>query len=245
MVEGDSSLAAEVRVSSRVQSDVSKGPEPLGDRLMGPASESVASDLGGAVSVSGAGPIPIAGTLTQPETSRGEFASSGALPVVGSGGGVGSKRGRAEQVVRDHLPLAAGAGMLPLPGIDLLAIGGLQLRVLAALADLYAVPFDRSRAQSIVTTLIGSVGVTYVAGAALFSVAKVIPGLGSVLAAASLPAAGGAITHAVGQLAIDHFEAGGTMQDFDLDLAQQAFVDRLTILRAEVPRQPGLPVSRG
>lgn len=143
-----------------------------------------------------------------------------------------SKRTQAEQIVRDYVPLAVGAGLIPVPGADLAAIGGLQLKVLAALAEHYGVAFTRAQAQLIVTSLLGSVGTTVLAGTMFLSLAKVVPGIGALLGAASLPLAGGAITHAMGQLAIDHFEAGGTLETFDLDVAQRAFAEKVRAAKA-------------
>lgn len=133
----------------------------------------------------------------------------------------------AERIVQEHLPLAVGAGMIPLPGVDLAAIGGLQLKVLASLAEHYKVPFTKAQAQLIVTSLLGSVGTTLLAGATLVSFAKIVPFFGTLVGAASMPVAGGVITLAMGHLAIDHFEAGGTMETFDLDVAQQAFLRKI------------------
>ena len=142
------------------------------------------------------------------------------------------RRAGAEEIVRDYRTLAMGAGLMPVPGLDLAAIGGLQLRLLASLAAQYEVAFTRAQAQSIVTSLLGTVGTTVLVGGVLMSLAKAIPGLGTLLGAASLPLAGGAITQAIGHLAIDHFEAGGTMENFDLDVAQQAFVQRVAAAQA-------------
>lgn len=143
-----------------------------------------------------------------------------------------AKRAGAEQIVRDHTTLAAGGGLIPVPGLDLAAIGGLQLRLLAAVAGHYRVPFTRSQVQLIVTSLVGSVGTTVLVGGVLISLAKAIPVFGSLIGAASMPLAGSAITHAIGHLAIDHFEAGGTMEDFDLDLAQRAFAQKVKAAEA-------------
>jgi uncharacterized protein (DUF697 family) len=133
----------------------------------------------------------------------------------------------AEQIVRDHIPLAVGAGLLPLPGVDLAAIAALQLKMLSALATHYRVPFTRSQAQLIVTSLIGSVGTTLVVGGILISCAKSIPLIGGLIGLSSLSLAGGAITHAMGQLVTDHFETGGTMENFDLDFAKRAFAGKV------------------
>lgn len=142
-----------------------------------------------------------------------------------------SRRARAEQIVHDHELLAVGAGMIPVPGIDLAAIGGLQLKVLAALAEHYGVPFTRGQAQLIVTSLLGSIGTTVLAGAALVSVAKVVPFFGTLVGAASMPVAGGVVTRAFGHLAVDHFESGGTLATFDLDVAQEAFLGKIAEAR--------------
>jgi uncharacterized protein (DUF697 family) len=143
-----------------------------------------------------------------------------------------SLRPRAEQIVKEYLPLAVGAGMIPLPGLDLAAIGGLQLKLLASLAEHYQVPFTKAQTQLIVTSLLGSVGTTFLAGAVLASAAKIVPFFGTVVGAASMPVAGGVITRALGQLAVDHFEAGGTMETFDLDVAQEAFLAKIAEAKA-------------
>jgi uncharacterized protein (DUF697 family) len=142
-----------------------------------------------------------------------------------------SLRPRAEQIVKEYVPLAVGAGMIPLPGVDLAAIAGLQLKVLASLAEHYKVSFTKAQAELIVTSLLGSVGTTVLAGAALLSIAKIVPLFGVLVGAASMPVAGGVITRAMGHLAIDHFEAGGTMESFDLDVAQKAFLEKITEAR--------------
>lgn len=119
------------------------------------------------------------------------------------------RRARAVEIVRCHVLLAIGAGLIPLPYLDLAAIGALQLKVLAALARHYEVPFAQAEAEAIVSAVLGSVGSTLVAGGALGTVAKFIPGVGTVTGLATLAVAGGSITYAFGQLAVGHFEAGG------------------------------------
>lgn len=141
---------------------------------------------------------------------------------------------QAQQIVRDYLPLAAGAGLIPIPGVDLAAVGGLQLKVLSSLAEFYGVPFTRCQAQSVATSLVGAVGVAVLSATMILSAVKAIPGLGTVLGATSLPLAGSAVTHAIGHLAIEHFEAGGTMDNFDLDLAHRVLGRRIAEARDEL-----------
>ncbi len=137
------------------------------------------------------------------------------------------RRLAAEKCVLQHVPFAVGAGLIPLPLADLAAIGGLQLKVLRDLAHLYELPFTKAQGEAIVTSLLGSVGGTALTWGLLSSVAKVLPVVGTWFSATTLPAAAGTITYAIGQLAIDHFEQGGTLENFDLDVAQAAMARKI------------------
>lgn len=167
-------------------------------------------------------------TTAVPSTVVTTEVTSTASPV-----GAVAPRARAEEIVQDHLLLAVGAGMIPVPGLDLAAIAGLQLKLLGSLAQHYRVPFRQAQAQRIVTSLLGSVGTTLLTGAALGSLAKVVPVFGSAVGLASMPVAAGAITRAMGHLAIDHFAAGGTLETFNLDVARRVFLAKVGAARAE------------
>lgn len=162
-------------------------------------------------------PVPAPATAAEPLSVNTAVA---AAATVG-------KRARAEAIVRQYVPFAIGAGIIPVPGLDWAAIAGLQLKVLAALSQLYGVPFSRREARLIVTSLLGSLGGTVVATGALGSVVKFVPGFGTLLGLTTLPVASGVVTYAIGHLAIDHFEVGGTMMDFDLDVAHRAWDRKL------------------
>ena len=153
-----------------------------------------------------------------------------ALPAVARS----AKRAQGEEIVRDYRFLAMGAGVIPVPGADMVAIVGLQLKVLASLAELYGVAFTLAQARLIVTSLIAALGSTILARSMFLSLAKAIPGIGSILGAASLPLAGGAITHALGHLAIDHFEAGGTLGSFNLDVGRRSFGQKVAEAKAKL-----------
>ena len=114
-------------------------------------------------------------------------------------------------VERTYVPLAAGAGIIPVPLVDIAAVMGVQLKMLAEISDLYGKPFAESRAKSLLSALLG--GVT--SGALAASIIKALPGLGSVLGGLSLSVAAGATTYAVGKVFIRHFENGGTLLDFE------------------------------
>lgn len=214
------------------------GDAPLTAAAAGPNEGASVDPVTPAARVSEALETPVEVAIAPVSTMAGVMIETAVRAAVGDSPAArpatvtASLRPRAEQIVKEYLPLAVGAGMIPLPGLDLAAIGGLQLKVLASLAEHYKVPFTKAQTQLIVTSLLGSVGTTLLAGAVLVSAAKIVPFFGTVVGAASMPVAGGVITRAMGQLAIDHFEAGGTMETLDLDVAQEAFLAKIAEARA-------------
>jgi hypothetical protein len=50
----------------------------------------------------------------------------------------------AEQLVSRFTAWSAAAGVIPVPVIDVIAIGGVQLQMLRRLAEIYNVPFSRT-----------------------------------------------------------------------------------------------------
>lgn len=105
---------------------------------------------------------------------------------------------------------SAGAGLVPIPFFDMLAVMALQSRMLKRLCALYGLNYSEQRAKSVVTSLIGGIHAGLIAG----SMIRIIPIVGLVSLAA-IPAANGALTYAVGRVFIQHFECGGTFLDFD------------------------------
>lgn len=130
---------------------------------------------------------------------------------------------QARHLVNHHLGLSLGAGMIPVPIFDVVAISGIQLKLINDLSHLYAVPFTRHRAQAIVFSLFAGVGSFSLATGVVGSLLKTLPGAGSLLGAATLPVTATALTYAVGHVFIEHFETGGTLLDFDTTAAKRKF----------------------
>ena len=139
------------------------------------------------------------------------------------------REARAMAVVAEHVPWAAGAGLIPVPALDMAALVGLQLRMLSKMSEVYDVPFAENRTKSAVASLLGTV-VAGGTGAALGSLVKVVPIVGSLVSLAATPAAFAAATHAIGRVFVMHFEAGGTFLDFDPAKTREHF-------RAEFERE--------
>ena len=105
------------------------------------------------------------------------------------------------------------AGFLPIPFVDIVAIGGLQLQMLRRLSQIYDVPFTENRGKSLIATLLGAtIPATSSMGAS--SALKAIPVLGSAIAAFITPVLAAGATYGIGKTFIQHFKSGGTLLDF-------------------------------
>ena len=67
-------------------------------------------------------------------------------------------RDEAASKLVDRFSLWSGAaGLIPLPIVDIVAVGGVQLEMLRRLSDIYGVPFVENRGKSLIASLAGSV----------------------------------------------------------------------------------------
>ena len=118
---------------------------------------------------------------------------------------------RAETIVRTHVLWAMGAGFIPLPVADALAVAAVQLDMIRQMSGLYGIAFAETQGKAIISSLAGSALSRLGANALI----KAIPVVGTFIGGASMAAVSGASTYAVGQVFKRHFEVGGTFVDFD------------------------------
>ena len=126
----------------------------------------------------------------------------------------------ADNIIKNHVIAASGVALVPIPVFDMAALTATQMNMLRSLSEHYAVPFDDTDIKSIVTPILsGCLPVLGVMG--LSSLAKLIPGIGTLAGSASLSITAGAITYAFGQVFAKHCAAGGSLQDFDSQQARR------------------------
>jgi uncharacterized protein (DUF697 family) len=135
-----------------------------------------------------------------------------------------SKLEKANHVVKNRMMWSAGAGLVPIPLVDLAALSGIQLEMLYSISKLYDVPFRKDIGKSIIAALIGGVLPTGMAPG-LASMIKLIPLIGQTTGALTMSVIGGASTYAVGKIFIQHFEAGGTFLDFKPEKVKDYFAE--------------------
>src|SRR5262245_43820872 len=124
----------------------------------------------------------------------------------------------AAQVVDRYSLWSGPAGLIPLPLLDIAAVGGVQLVMLRRLSEIYNVPFSENRGKSIIASLAGSVLPASTATTTAMSAAsllKGIPGVGTVISTFTMPVLSAGATWVIGKVFIQHFASGGTLLDFN------------------------------
>lgn len=119
-----------------------------------------------------------------------------------------------DKLIKHHVYAAMGFGLVPLPIVDFVGITAVQLNLLKKIANEYGEPFSKNTVKSIISSLIGSASSITFTGYLASSVAKVIPGAGTLTGTITMPAISGANTYAIGKVFIKHFESGGTFLTF-------------------------------
>jgi uncharacterized protein (DUF697 family) len=124
----------------------------------------------------------------------------------------------ASQLV-DRFSLWSGAaGLIPIPLIDMAAVGGVQLQMLRRLSEIYGVPFSDNRGKSIIASLAGAIipaSTATTTAMGVGSLMKGLPGVGTAIGALTMPVFSAGVTYVIGKVFIQHFASGGTLLDFN------------------------------
>jgi uncharacterized protein (DUF697 family) len=106
------------------------------------------------------------------------------------------------------------AGLIPIPVVDLLAVGGLQVQMLRRLSQIYDVEFSENRGKALIAALAGTM-IPATSGMGAASALKGVPLAGMLSAAFVMPVLSAGATYAIGKAFVQHFESGGTLLDFN------------------------------
>jgi len=137
-----------------------------------------------------------------------------------------NKLNDAQNIVRTSMYYAMGAGLVPIPMFDFIAVTGVQIDMLRRLSNLYDIEFMENKGKNLLGSLTGG-GASSSIAPMLASTVKVVPFIGSILGAVSMPVIAGASTYAVGKVFIQHFESGGTFLTFDPNAVKDYYAEQL------------------
>lgn len=133
-----------------------------------------------------------------------------------------TRQDRAQELIRRQVIWSMGAGLLPVPVVDVAAVTAIQLDLVKKLCELYKVEFDKGMGKGLVAALVGS-SAAKVGSSAL----KLIPVVGGVLGGVSMVVLSGASTYATGQVIVRHFDDGGTLENLDTETARKLYEEFL------------------
>lgn len=119
----------------------------------------------------------------------------------------------AQHTIKNHAITAMGIGILPVPGVDLVALTGVQLNLLRKLGNLYGLKLSDEVGKKLLASLLSGYLPLAIA-APIASVLKLIPGIGIAAGVLAQSTLAGATTYAVGKLFLEHFESGGNFLNF-------------------------------
>jgi uncharacterized protein (DUF697 family) len=128
------------------------------------------------------------------------------------------KSATAEQLIREHVIWSCGAGLVPVPIVDFVAVTAIQVDLIRQLCTLHGVSYDEGTGKVWVGALTGG-AVARIGASAI----KAIPGIGSLIGGLSMSIASGASTYGVGKVINRHLENGGTMGNLDVEDAKKRY----------------------
>jgi uncharacterized protein (DUF697 family) len=131
-----------------------------------------------------------------------------------------------QEVIKKYAYGSMAVALIPLPLVDLVALTGIQIKLIDRLATFYGVPFSRERTKNIIASLAGAsvpLGLTRAVG----SILKVVPLIGLSAAVVFQSGLSAASTYALGMIFVRHFELGGTFLTFDTKNAKSDYDEQI------------------
>ncbi|MFK7829709.1 MAG: YcjF family protein [Congregibacter sp.] len=124
----------------------------------------------------------------------------------------------AAKIIASSVKWSAAAAVIPVPFLDLAALGAVQVKMVRSLATAYDKDPNSQSLQGVISALLGTLVPTVASGALVGPSLKwAMPGVGSLLGSVSIAAFGSASTYAIGKVFVKHFDNGGTLDDFSAE----------------------------
>ena len=121
----------------------------------------------------------------------------------------------ARKIVKHYMWWSMGAGLIPLPIWDLVAVGGVQAKMLSELSKVYGVEFSENGGKAITGTVLATLVPFSLANGGVGRLVKAVPFVGSIIGMVTEPLFAGAATYALGVVFTEHLQSGGTFLSFD------------------------------
>jgi uncharacterized protein (DUF697 family) len=130
-------------------------------------------------------------------------------------------------IIKKYVAWSLAAGVIPVPFVDLLALAGIQIKMLDELAEQFGMNYSENQVRNTLHALTGGVLAPAIATGPIASMLKIVPVIGQLGGILVSPAVAGASTYAVGHLFLEHFSNGGTLDSLDTAAARQDYETRV------------------
>lgn len=162
---------------------------------------------------------------------RSDQPESDPVMVVTEPAAIAPADGRADEIIGRYASYAGCAGIIPVPWLDALAIGGVQLKMLSELCEHHGASFDDEIGRSLVAAMAGTYGATRLASQVGRSLLKAVPVVGTIGTSLTMSAMAYGATWAIGKVFSMHLQNGGTLHDVDLPSMRARYQDQLSAVR--------------
>lgn len=136
-------------------------------------------------------------------------------------------RHEAKEIVSRYAVWSSAFSVLPVPIADVAGITGTQISMIVALSKLYGVPFSKTWIRSILGSIVGGVAPWAVTAGVVSTVFKSMPGIGLGVGFLGMAGLSNLATRTIGNLFIDHFEAGGDLSNVDTDAMRESLAEEM------------------
>jgi uncharacterized protein (DUF697 family) len=131
-----------------------------------------------------------------------------------------------DDILKLHVYWAVGAGLIPLPVVDIAAVTAVQVDMLKQICSFYKIDYSEESGKTWITALVSSTLSSLVARIGASAV-KFVPVIGTLIGATSMAVVSGASTYALGKAFIHHFENGGTFGTIEEEKVKKIYDEQI------------------
>ena len=133
---------------------------------------------------------------------------------------------RADKLIKDFAYGSSLTGFIPIPFVDTIGLIGVQRVMIYKLSKIYNTPYSKELAKVWISTLMSGL-TTSAVSPLLGSAVKLIPGIGTIAGGTTMAVLGSSSTYAIGKVFQQHFEKGGTLDNFNTEEAKETLHQEL------------------
>jgi uncharacterized protein (DUF697 family) len=131
-----------------------------------------------------------------------------------------------DAIIKRHVYWAVGAGLIPLPVVDIAAVTAIQVDMLKQVCSFYKIDYSEETGKTWITALATSTMSSVLARVGASAV-KFIPLVGTMLGATSMAILSGASTYALGKAFAQHFDKGGTFSNLNEEKVKEIYDEQV------------------